>query len=315
MPCHRAAVPFSCGRKCGRDLKCTRHTCQLDCHYIPENERGTNQVSRKKIWFFKVLRIKFQLSFNHRHRLNAKNAREFASCRGQKDAITSARSEHVIQARVQSVCIWKKWNVIANPTLSTSNVTSGIREVLASETSCSHVKCLVPKMYKSLIFCDWIDDYFLPKWQVFNFKTDCIFFKLSCGHTCTLKCHPGKCSSPSDCTTKVSVKCQCKKLKKTFACNLIKANNEELIKINDKFYLKCNQKCAVADEKSSVEEASNDTQKANSIANETNNTRTPIFFILALVVLVISLGIFFLFSPKTNWIYFCSLSFHIFSYI
>jgi len=33
FPCHEAK-PASCGRRCGRNLPCTNHTCQRDCHRV-----------------------------------------------------------------------------------------------------------------------------------------------------------------------------------------------------------------------------------------------------------------------------------------
>ncbi|XP_034255389.1 NF-X1-type zinc finger protein NFXL1 [Thrips palmi] len=37
MPCH-AAKSMSCGKKCGRNLKCTNHLCDLECHTVNGDE-------------------------------------------------------------------------------------------------------------------------------------------------------------------------------------------------------------------------------------------------------------------------------------
>lgn len=39
-PCNEACIT-SCGRQCGRLLKCTNHKCSLDCHAI---ETSTDEV-------------------------------------------------------------------------------------------------------------------------------------------------------------------------------------------------------------------------------------------------------------------------------
>eukprot|EP00035_Acanthoeca_spectabilis_P008164 m.149377 g.149377 ORF g.149377 m.149377 type:complete len:832 (+) comp14234_c1_seq4:685-3180(+) len=41
---------------------------------------------------------------------------------------------------------------------------------------------------------------------------------LSCGHRCTLLCHPGECSSPADCKKRVAIKCPCGRRKSEYVC-------------------------------------------------------------------------------------------------
>lgn len=39
FPCSEVR-PYSCGRRCGRELECGNHTCQQDCHLVhgaPDN--------------------------------------------------------------------------------------------------------------------------------------------------------------------------------------------------------------------------------------------------------------------------------------
>lgn len=33
LPCHKAN-PYNCGRKCGKKLACTHHTCEIECHEV-----------------------------------------------------------------------------------------------------------------------------------------------------------------------------------------------------------------------------------------------------------------------------------------
>lgn len=109
VPCYRAG-PFSCGRKCGRELKCTHHTCQLDCHYIPEDELVSNKVRGIIKICLSIWRNRKSTNyyFKKRQRVNVKNANEFVRNRDRKAATMNARSELVIRASAPSVCACPK---------------------------------------------------------------------------------------------------------------------------------------------------------------------------------------------------------------
>ena len=142
---------------------------------------------------------------------------------------------------------------------------------------------------------------------ILNFIID--ITQISCGHSCTLKCHSGKCSSENECTTKVTLRCQCKKLKKTFVCNQIKSQfekqqksgeNDDLIKVNDRICLKCNQKCS--DGKQTA--VNDDENESKSKPTETEAKNRPqsnlIYYLLALIFLFISAFIFYMLSNKSS---------------
>ncbi|XP_052793796.1 NF-X1-type zinc finger protein NFXL1-like isoform X2 [Mya arenaria] len=57
---------------------------------------------------------------------------------------------------------------------------------------------------------------------------------LSCGHQCSLLCHPGACSRADQCERKVTVKCKCKRQKRDVKC---RDSNKE------KAQLQCDDKC------------------------------------------------------------------------
>ena len=50
---------------------------------------------------------------------------------------------------------------------------------------------------------------------------------MSCGHACTSVCHSGDCSDPRLCTAKVTLKCECKRLKKDFVCSKVQGQQRE----------------------------------------------------------------------------------------
>jgi len=49
-----------------------------------------------------------------------------------------------------------------------------------------------------------------------------------CGHRCQAECHSGDCPAPDACRKKVKVQCPCKRLKKEFACDVVRAGNGTL---------------------------------------------------------------------------------------
>ncbi len=63
LPCHRA-VSYNCGRKCGKKLSCTHHTCELECHDV-ENKILIKIKSR----IFEIKLYKF-LFFKQKDKLN-----------------------------------------------------------------------------------------------------------------------------------------------------------------------------------------------------------------------------------------------------
>jgi NF-X1-type zinc finger protein NFXL1 len=50
----------------------------------------------------------------------------------------------------------------------------------------------------------------------------------SCGHRCQADCHPGECPKPEACRKKVKIFCTCKRLKKDFPCDVVRAGNAAL---------------------------------------------------------------------------------------
>ncbi|KAJ4431885.1 hypothetical protein ANN_20491 [Periplaneta americana] len=45
-----------------------------------------------------------------------------------------------------------------------------------------------------------------------------------CGHRCRATCHPGDCPDPDKCRKKVKLTCPCRRLKKEFPCDIVRAN-------------------------------------------------------------------------------------------
>ena len=46
-----------------------------------------------------------------------------------------------------------------------------------------------------------------------------MILQLTCGHQCTLICHPGACPTPERCVEKIRVRCPCKRRRSDFLCN------------------------------------------------------------------------------------------------
>ena len=84
---------------------------------------------------------------------------------------------------------------------------------------------------------------------------------ISCGHQCTLNCHPGACSQAAQCTQKQVLKCACKTLRKSAVCNQLEQENGLKVKMEKgekRFVLECNEKCA---EKKRKEERSSEKKR------------------------------------------------------
>ena len=57
---------------------------------------------------------------------------------------------------------------------------------------------------------------------------------LTCGHSCTSVCHSGSCSDPALCVAKVTLKCDCKRIKREFPCVQVQAKTA---------IVSCDEKC------------------------------------------------------------------------
>ena len=108
-----------------------------------------------------------------------------------------------------------------------------------------------------------------------------------------MNCHSGQCSRETDCIEKVSIKCQCKTVKKSFVCKDLKREKENLTEKTVKgivtTFLKCNDKCEAKKQKNTPDVVTKETKITY---NSSSNLR---YFILAFLVLLTSIMGFYLF--------------------
>uniref|UniRef100_A0A1Y1M097 PHD-type domain-containing protein n=4 Tax=Photinus pyralis TaxID=7054 RepID=A0A1Y1M097_PHOPY len=58
-----------------------------------------------------------------------------------------------------------------------------------------------------------------------------------CGHRCRANCHAGECLNPELCQKKVKIFCNCKRIKREFSCELVRAN-KAVVSCDDACFLK-----------------------------------------------------------------------------
>ena len=120
---------------------------------------------------------------------------------------------------------------------------------------------------------------------------------MSCGHQCSFICHSGACSNPNECLAKVTLRCKCKTLKKSFICSQM--NNEEVVldkKSNEmKKILKCGPKCEEKKQSQlNKNELNTDTQNVEGL--KTVSKSASKFYVLAFLILLVSCLFYFYLS-------------------
>ena len=111
-------------------------------------------------------------------------------------------------------------------------------------------------------------------------------------------CHPNECLNEKECSVKVNLKCKCKTLKKSLQCNQIKLETDliEFKHKENKYYLKCNEKCAEKKLKQDNEINLNKEEqsiKKSFTSNESSLSLKLIIF--AFVILFVSIIVYFIF--------------------
>lgn len=254
LPCY-AARPFNCGRKCARQLECGHHTCELDCHQLPKD-------------YSKKSNLASSLCKPCERECEQKRPCEHDCSLGSCHPGSCPPCAKLVKLKCH--CGTNFVNINCHKWTSADSKQK-------DELKSCRVPC--PKS---------VSDY---SYLQANSEFKLIDFQIPCGHNCTLLCHLGKCSSETDCQTKVNVKCACKTLKKSFLCNQLKKETQ-LVEIGKtkQLGLRCNEKCEL--KKKETETKSDVDQETDETSEPSESNRFYIYTFLAILFLLLSIIIY-----------------------